>query len=538
MIKFLVKGQNIETLEHEVIAADQIAFVKIHFVFDNSWKPLHKVVQFTQDEFTYNRVLGFGETSCHLPAELAAGAVKMSLFGYDAESSETVRATTVVKTLHIRPSGFDGESSNVPPTPDLYQQLLQKISEKGADGKSAFEIAVENGFIGTEAEWLESLKGKDGKDGVDGKNGQDGKDGIDGKSAYEIAIANGYFGTESEWLESLKGKNGIDGQPGKDGIDGTNGQDGKDGIDGTPGTDGKSAYIIAVEHGFTGTETEWLESLKGKDGTDGQPGKDGVDGKDGVTPDMSDYPNKADFEALQQKLQSLQDSTMDYIMGLTSRCDSFDTEIQEIDANAQQLRDSVQFDFQTKEEEILALETRIIALESRSGIEYITVFSSGSDALQKYGESVYTYYNDGYRSLAGFAESYPHFCCTENDYALYFNQSDFSWAGTVFVLCLTPVALTSSMNLILSYTVGASQDAEFYLVKKTDKTGAELAQYIYEEIQAGNAVTLQFKWLYSDTYISVMQSLENVPDGEYYLAFKGTSDNSHPMIKSIKFMGG
>ena len=538
MIKFLVKGQNIETLEHEVIAADQIAFVKIHFVFDNSWKPLHKVVQFTQDEFTYNRVLGFDETSCHLPAELAAGAVKMSLFGYDAESSETVRATTVVKTLHIRPSGFDGESSNVPPTPDLYQQLLQKISEKGADGKSAFEIAVENGFIGTEAEWLESLKGKDGKDGVDGKNGQDGKDGIDGKSAYEIAIANGYFCTDFEWFESLKGKNGIDGQPGKDGIDGTNGQDGKDGIDGTPGTDGKSAYIIAVEHGFTGTETEWLESLKGKDGTDGQPGKDGVDGKDGVTPDMSDYPNKADFEALQQKLQSLQDSTMDYIMGLTSRCDSFDTEIQEIDANAQQLRDSVQFDFQTKEEEILALETRIIALESRSGIEYITVFSSGSDALQKYGESVYTYYNDGYRSLAGFAESYPHFCCTENDYALYFNQSDFSWAGTVFVLCLTPVALTSSMNLILSYTVGASQDAEFYLVKKTDKTGAELAQYIYEEIQAGNAVTLQFKWLYSDTYISVMQSLENVPDGEYYLAFKGTSDNSHPMIKSIKFMGG
>ena len=111
MIKFLVKGQNIETLEHEVIAADQIAFVKIHFVFDNSWKPLHKVVQFTQDEFTYNRVLGFDETSCVLPAELAAGAVKMSLFGYDAESSETVRATTVVKTLHIRPSGFDGEST-------------------------------------------------------------------------------------------------------------------------------------------------------------------------------------------------------------------------------------------------------------------------------------------------------------------------------------------------------------------------------------------------------------------------------------------
>ena len=31
-------------------------------------------------------------------------------------------------------------------------------------------------------------------------------------------------------------------------------------------TAGKSAYDIAVENGFKGTETEWLESLKGKDG--------------------------------------------------------------------------------------------------------------------------------------------------------------------------------------------------------------------------------------------------------------------------------
>lgn len=510
MIKYLVKGQNIETLEHEIIAADQIAFVKIHFVFDNNWKPLHKVVQFSQDEFTYNRVLGFDDTSCLLPAELTPGAVKMSLFGYDAASTETVRATTIVKTLNIRPSGFDGESCNVPPTPDLYQQLLQKISEKGGNGKSAFEIAVENGFVGTEADWLESLKGADGAVGPQGEQGPPG----------------------------------ADGQPGKNGEQGSPGVDGRDGLD---GTNGKSAFEIAVENGFVGSETEWLESLKGKDGADGRDGADGAvgpqgeqgpPGKDGVTPDMSEYSTKADYENLQLKLQSLKDSTMDYIIGLTNRCDSLDNNIHEIDTALQQLSDSVQFGFQEKEEEILSLETRILALEGRTGIEYVTVFSSGNDSLQKYGESIYTYYNDGYRSLAGFSESYPHFCCAENDYALYFNQTDFSWAGTVFVLCLTPVALTSSMHLILNYTVGASQDAEFYLVRKTDKTGSELARHIYEEVQAGNAVTLSFKWLYSDTYISVMQTMENVPDGEYYLAFKGTSDNSHPMIKSIKFLKG
>ena len=32
------------------------------------------------------------------------------------------------------------------------------------------------------------------------------------------------------------------------------------------GEDGKSAYQIAVEHGFVGTEEEWVTSLKGKDG--------------------------------------------------------------------------------------------------------------------------------------------------------------------------------------------------------------------------------------------------------------------------------
>ena len=432
MIKFLVKGQNIETLEHEIIAADQIAFVRVHFAFDNSWKSLHKVVQFTQDENTYNRVLGTEETSCFLPSELLAGTVKMSLFGYDAASSETVRATTVVKTLYIRPSGFEGENSNVPPTPDLYQQLLQKIIEKGKDGKSSYEIAVEHGFVGTETEWLESLKGVDGKDGVNGKDGCDGRNGVDG-------------------LPGKDGKSGADGLPGRDGIN---------------GTDGKSAYIIAVEHGFSGTENEWLQSLKG------------ADGKDGITPNMSNYATKADIAELQEQIRQI------------------------------------------------------------SGISYISVFENGSDVLQKYGDSVYTYYNDGYRSLAGFAESYPHFCSAENDYALYFNQNDFSWAGTVFVIFLTPIAISADMHLLLSYLVGASENATFYLVKKTYKTGAELAQHIYEEIKAENALQLSFQWLYSNDFISVIQSLENISDGEYYLAFKGTSDNSHPMVKSIKFMKG
>lgn len=68
----------------------------------------------------------------------------------------------------------------------------------GKTGKSAYEIAVDNGFDGTEVEWLESLRGATGAPGI-------------GKSAYEIAKDNGFPGTETEWLESLKGAAGAPG---------------------------------------------------------------------------------------------------------------------------------------------------------------------------------------------------------------------------------------------------------------------------------------------------------------------------------------
>ena len=47
----------------------------------------------------------------------------------------------------------------------------------GQNGKSSYEIAVDNGFVGDEIAYLESLKGKNG---ADGKNGKDGKNGVDG----------------------------------------------------------------------------------------------------------------------------------------------------------------------------------------------------------------------------------------------------------------------------------------------------------------------------------------------------------------------
>lgn len=61
---------------------------------------------------------------------------------------------------------------------DEWKEVIGSASiviQTSVEGKSAYELAVENGFVGTESEWIESLKGTDGKDGIPGPPGPDGK---------------------------------------------------------------------------------------------------------------------------------------------------------------------------------------------------------------------------------------------------------------------------------------------------------------------------------------------------------------------------
>ena len=70
-------------------------------------------------------------------------------------------------------------------TADLLNDFRQFVDLKmqSIHGKSAYQIACEKGYTGTESQWVASLKGD---------------------SAYQVAVANGYTGNAEEWLESLK----------------------------------------------------------------------------------------------------------------------------------------------------------------------------------------------------------------------------------------------------------------------------------------------------------------------------------------------
>lgn len=99
--------------------------------------------------------------------------------------------------------GAKGDKGDTGPQGPIGPEGLQ--GERGQDGKSAYEIAVKNGYIGNEKEWLYSLKGRDGRNGL---------------SAYEIAGGGLTFSSESEWLKSLKGVKGDKGDTGERGRDG------------------------------------------------------------------------------------------------------------------------------------------------------------------------------------------------------------------------------------------------------------------------------------------------------------------------------
>ncbi|MDE5756130.1 MAG: S1C family serine protease [Clostridia bacterium] len=81
--------------------------------------------------------------------------------------------------------------------------LVACDGKDGATGKSAYELAVEQGFVGTLDEWLASLKGNDGSDGADGLDGVDGKDGIvDPMKLYEKAVQEGFEGQYIDFLNA------------------------------------------------------------------------------------------------------------------------------------------------------------------------------------------------------------------------------------------------------------------------------------------------------------------------------------------------
>jgi len=196
---------------------------------------------------------------------------------------------------------------------DLSKQLKQEVAvaianglkgDKGSDGLSAYQVAVINGYKGSQTEWLASLVGETG---LTGPKGDPGKDFRIVKPFPSIAAMNGdgfsdgdftmiasdvndpddgklyvWNGAGFTYIADLSGSQGIKGDAGAKGEKGDKGDTGEQGI---------SAYQVAVNAGFSGSVNQWLDSLVGSKGDKGDKGDDAV----------INIISQADYDALTDK---------------------------------------------------------------------------------------------------------------------------------------------------------------------------------------------------------------------------------------------
>lgn len=184
---------------------------------------------------------------------------------------------------------------------------------QGIQGLSAYQVAVQHGFKGTEDEWLISLKGEKGETGPKGDKGDTGEKGATGERGPQgLQGERGLQGVQGEKGEpGIQGPVGPKGEQGEQGIQGIQGPQGEPGPQGPKGDTGSglnikgeldsesqlpqegvsgdawliagNLYVFVGENGNVESNPKWsnVGSIQGPAGPQGPVGPKGEQGEPG-----------------------------------------------------------------------------------------------------------------------------------------------------------------------------------------------------------------------------------------------------------------
>lgn len=119
----------VKPISWDNVPSDRVNSVTVKFTFSKEWEGLLCVAQFNQDGECKNQVID-ENGECKIPVEIEVGYVALTVFG-TKENGEAYRATAIPYVFEVYDSKFcsDGETP-IPPTPDLYDQLIAKFLEQ------------------------------------------------------------------------------------------------------------------------------------------------------------------------------------------------------------------------------------------------------------------------------------------------------------------------------------------------------------------------------------------------------------------------
>lgn len=246
-IDFALSHSFIRIVKRTLVTSQSQNYVQARFdLRSDDWTaPITAIFKADNDNNAYSILLDKNNT-CIIPWEILrnAGTVNVSAFCGDRHTANIAQFTVVQ-------SGYTEGEMPSEPTPTVYEQILKNFEGKQDRLIAGDGIKINGNVISA----------------------------VDAKSAYVIALEHGFIGSEDEWLESLKGEQGEKGEQGIQGIQGEKGQNGKDGTNGTNGIDGKDG--IGITNAEINISGELI--LTYSNGTSANLGKVvGADGKDGA----------------------------------------------------------------------------------------------------------------------------------------------------------------------------------------------------------------------------------------------------------------
>lgn len=249
-IEFALSHSFIRLVKRTLVTSQSQNYVQARFdLRSDDWTaPITAIFKADNDNNAYSMLIDKNNT-CIIPWEVLrnAGTVNVSAFCGDRHTANIAQFTVVQ-------SGYTEGEMPSEPTPTVYEQILKNFEGKQDRLIAGDGIKINGNVISA----------------------------VDAKSAYVIALEHGFIGSEDEWLASLKGEQGEKGEQGLQGVQGEKGQNGKDGTNGTNGIDGVDGKDgIGITNAEINNSGELI--LRYSNGTSANLGKVvGTDGKDGA----------------------------------------------------------------------------------------------------------------------------------------------------------------------------------------------------------------------------------------------------------------
>lgn len=239
IINFKVRNQEISCTSHRFITADSVKFLKAEFLLDEDWIGYTITATFTNLDTKVSRKVLLDETHiCEIPHEVLAGKGRMNVYIEGIQGDSIATTAAMESPLRIKRSGKQEAGESIPPTPDIYQQLMAQFNgfQESETVKGRIKEAVDSYFLKHP-----SQGGGSGMQSI----------GIDGEGHLITTLADGSVMDAGLLPE------------GRQGVPGVQGDKGEKGDKGEPGADG---YAPSIEVA-TNTDTEYRLNIVNKEET-------------------------------------------------------------------------------------------------------------------------------------------------------------------------------------------------------------------------------------------------------------------------------